>query len=951
MSKRLIFLMAFAFTLTAALSDTASADTHLAAWWKLDDEGAETVIDSSGNGHDGTIFGNAKFVPGILGDALEFDGNNDYVNIDSYQGIVGDGTNTPAFSVTAWVRKEGPVGGDGEIVGWGNTGAGNRMEFRFNAGNNRVRIESGGGNAQNDTELTTDEWHHVALTVRENSTYESGVNFFLDGLDDTRANTDPDPIHPTGNFDVKIGLRYNEDARLFTGLIDDVRIYDKKLTGTEVQDIMTLGYRARAYSPEPSDAGLYTETWATLKWTAGGYAVSHDLYFGTSFEDVNAGAESTFVGNVTINNQPVGLVGFPTPEGLVPGGTYYWRVDEVNEFHSDSPWKGQVWSFWIPFKTGYDPQPVDGAQFEPTNTALSWGEGMNAKLQTVYFGTDADEVANATGAPTQMVNTFDPGPLELETNYFWRVDTFNGSEWITGPLWGFRTMPAIPLADDPALVAWWKLDEGFGTTVVDYSGNNHHGKFTFGQVEWVDGIDGGALQFPSGWVEMTEYEGVLGTQNRTVTAWIKTTGYGDYISWGENVNTQKWIGRVQDDASNGTVGALRTECSGGYIIGSTVLTDGQWHHVASVLEVVGQSDIMDIKLYVDGVREVISGSQAIDVNTVSEGRKVWLGEGHHSRLFPGLVDDIRIYERALTQDEIKLLMRGDLLLAWDPEPPQGRIMDIESALPLRWKAGDNAAQHDVYFGTDKDAVSNADESDTTGLYRGRQGITNYNPSEGVEWGGGPYYWRIDEYNTDGTISKGKVWNFTVADFIIVDDFESYNDLDPEDPDSNRIFNVWSDGFDTPATNGSVVGYAASPFTEQTIVHGGRKSMPFAYDNGVGKSEATLTLTGLQDWTKYGIEVLSLWFRGDSANAPEPMYIALNGSAAVTHDNLNAVQIDTWTQWNINLTRFADQGLNIANVNTITIGFGHSNNPVAGGSGMMFFDDIQLNQSAQEPDAQ
>jgi hypothetical protein len=941
MSEKKIYLMAFAFMLATVLTGTAGADSHLAAWWKLDDEGTGIVIDSSGNGHDGTIWGDAQFVPGMLGEALEFDGNNDYVNIDGYQGIVGDGTNTPAFSVMAWVRKQGDVGGDGEIVGWGNSGSGNRMEFRFNGGNNRIRIESGSGNAQNDTALTTDVWHHVALTVRENSVYESGVNFYLDGIDDTRANTDPDPIHPTGNNDVKIGLRYNENGRLFTGLIDDVRIYDKKLTGTEVEDIIKLGYRARAHSPGPSDESMHNDDWATLTWTASDAAVSHNLYFSTNFEDVNAGAENAFVGNSTINNQPIGFVGFPAPEGLVSGSTYYWRVDEVNEAHPDSPWQGEVWSFWVPFKTGYNPDPVDGAQFEQTNAGLSWGEGMNAIMQSVYFGTDANEVTNATGAPTQMVNTFDPGPLESDATYYWRVDTYNGAEWITGPLWSFKTMPVIPLTNDPALVAWWKLDEGKGTTVVDYSGNNNHGKFTFGEVEWVEGIDGGALQFPSGWVEMSEYVGVLGTQNRTVTAWINTTGYGDYISWGENVNTQKWIGRVQDDPSSGTVGALRTECSGGYIIGSTVLTDGQWHHVTSVLEVVGQSDIMDIKLYVDGVRELISGSQAIDVNTVSEGRKVWLGEGHHNRLFPGLVDDVRIYEKALSQDEIKLLMRGDLLLAWDPEPPLGRIMDIETALPLSWKAGDNASQHDVYFGIDKDAVSNADASDTTDLYRGRQGFTNYNPPEGVEWGGGPYYWRIDEYNTDGTISKGKVWNFTVADFILVDDFESYNVINDGEPGSNRLYNAWIDGLINPANGGSMVGYNDPPFYEETIVHGGNKSMPIAYDNAVGKSEATLTITGLQDWTKYGIEILSLWFRGDVANAAESMYVVLNGSAAVTHDNPNAALVEEWTEWIIDLQTFADQGVNLANVNTITIGFGNYGNPVAGSSGLVLFDDIRL----------
>jgi hypothetical protein len=74
-----------------------------------------------------------------------------------------------------------------------------------------------------------------------------------------------------------------------------------------------------------------------------------------------------------------------------------------------------------------------------------------------------------------------------------------------------------------------------------------------------------------------------------------------------------------------------------------------------------------------------------------------------------------------------------------------------------------------------------------------------------------------------------------------------------------------------------------------------------------------------------------------------MYVALNGSAVVTHDNPNAAQIDEWTEWTINLQAFADQGVNLANVNSITIGLGNRANPVAGGSGMLYFDDIRLYQ--------
>ncbi len=128
-------------------------------------------------------------------------------------------------------------------------------------------------------------------------------------------------------------------------------------------------------------------------------------------------------------------------------------------------------------------------------------------------------------------------------------------------------------------------------------------------------------------------------------------------------------------------------------------------------------------------------------------------------------------------------------------------------------------------------------------------------------------------------------------------------------------------------------------------------MPLYYDNGVGKSEATLTLTYPRDWTEKGVNILTIWFVGSSANAAEPMYVALNGSAVVTHDNPNASQIGIWTEWNIDLSApggFADLGVNLANVNTIALGFGNRNNPRAGGSGTMYFDDIRLYPPPPEP---
>ncbi|MBA7556497.1 hypothetical protein ES705_49206 [subsurface metagenome] len=188
-----------------------------------------TTNDSSGNARHGTAVGGPVFGAGKVGQAVVLDGVDDYVNIDGYKGVVGDGNDTPPWTVAAWVRTSD----NGEIVGWGSaTDDGNRMEFRINAG--RTRAEGGGGNTQGDTSMNDGQWHHIAVTVQPNSVYSSGIDLWLDGQLDTRSNSDPDPWHPIADFDVKIGIRYNESGREFTGSIDDVRIYDRVLTAEEV---------------------------------------------------------------------------------------------------------------------------------------------------------------------------------------------------------------------------------------------------------------------------------------------------------------------------------------------------------------------------------------------------------------------------------------------------------------------------------------------------------------------------------------------------------------------------------------------------------------------------------------------------------------------------------------------------------------------------------------------
>jgi hypothetical protein len=110
-----------------------------------------------------------------------------------------------------------------------------------------------------------------------------------------------------------------------------------------------------------------------------------------------------------------------------------------------------------------------------------------------------------------------------------------------------------------------------------------------------------------------------------------------------------------------------------------------------------------------------------------------------------------------------------------------------------------------------------------------------------------------------------------------------------------------------------------------------------YDNAVGKSEVTLTLTDKRDWTVNGVDTLVIWYAGDAANAAETMYVMLNGSAGVDNDNPDAALINQWTQWTIPLQAFADQGVNLSNVTSITLGL----RSVTGGTGMLYFDDIRL----------
>jgi len=269
----------------------------------------------------------------------------------------------------------------------------------------------------------------------------------------------------------------------------------------------------------------------------------------------------------------------------------------------------------------------------------------------------------------------------------------------------------------------------------------------------------------------------------------------------------------------------------------------------------------------------------------------------------------------------------------NPQPANGAV-DVQMTATLSWPAADNAASHELYFGTDADAVKNATTASPEYVGPKALGAESHDPG-GLAWDSS-YAWRVDEVYPAETV-KGLVWSFATADFILVDDFESYNDIDPPDPNSNRIFDKWIDGFGT-TDNGALVGNDLPPYAEQSIVHGGAQSMPYLYDNNTKTSEATLTLVYPRDWTEEGVAKLSVWFRGASGNAAERMFVAL-GNATVYHPDPAATQIAGWTEWVIDLAAFA--GVDLTNVGSITLGFGTKNSPAAGGTGTMYFDDVRL----------
>ena len=355
----------------------------------------------------------------------------------------------------------------------------------------------------------------------------------------------------------------------------------------------------------------------------------------------------------------------------------------------------------------------------------------------------------------------------------------------------------------------------------------------------------------------------------TVAAWIRT----DSLSSSDMVAGKGYAWRLYGSSNNNLRFQISdTTPSGSNATGSTDVNDGQWHHVA------GTYDGASYCLYVDGV---LDGSMDASgaINTW-DGYFFCIGAHYKKgddrdprRFFDGLIDDVRIYDKALSGRDIRQLFTFKPGRASQPRPADEQI-DVARDVVLIWSAADTAVQHDLYFGTDFNDVNEADTFDLVGIYRGRQDANSYTLAETLEWDT-TYYWRIDEVNDAHPDSPwiGSIWSFTIRNYLVVDDFESY------DVGDNAIWYMWKDGLgyagwdDIPAYAGNGTGSAIGedsiwPSFESIFVHSGDQSMRYLYDNnkeGYARySEAEMTLSALRDWTEEDVMELSLWFIGRPA---------------------------------------------------------------------------------------
>lgn len=385
------------------------------------------------------------------------------------------------------------------------------------------------------------------------------------------------------------------------------------------------------------------------------------------------------------------------------------------------------------------PSPPDGATLRvDAEVKLEWRSGAGAALHKVYFGTEADQLSllSEVDSPDEL----ELGELKEDVTYYWRVDEVrqDGSE-VKGDVWSFEM--------SGKLLGWWKFDETSGVRGGDSSGNGNDGVL-HGDPMWVsEGKVVGAIELDGDgdFIEISNESNFDVASQLTVSVWVKVNefdkSFQSIISKGTG---EGWI--LSRSHSTGTVEFV---CKGikpqPYVVGKTSIDDGQWHHLAGVY------DGAKLKLYVDGK---LDGSKNAWGSIVTNDYSIYIGDSSQDsgRFFDGLIDDVRIYNYALSEDEVKSLYE---VAATAPQPADGGVTGPSAGLRPSWEPASDAASHKVYFGSSADGLTLLAEVKNPGdavLPKLEQNNT--------------YYWRVDEVMADGSVTSGNVWSFRTSGRLV-----------------------------------------------------------------------------------------------------------------------------------------------------------------------------------------
>ena len=616
--------------------------------------------------------------------------------------------------------------------------------------------------------------------------------------------------------------------------------------------------------------------------------------------------------------------------------------------------------------TAWSPDPADGT-VGVVQPLFRWQPSDTSLLYDVYVGTSPDLGPDDLASPRQALTMYWHAPgFEPGVTYYWRVDDIDSAGNVnTGRVWSLVSASVAAYEPTPADGAKWidpqtdpllwstgvgaiTHDVYFGTSEADVAagtggtskGNQLVSEFT------PDALEAGQTYF---WrVDEVAVDG----SKETGSVWSFTTAgsgggiKGEYFG---NVDLTGDPALVRIDP--GINFAWGTDGPGAPLPGSGYSVRWSGNLEAAFTETYTISVYGD-----DGVKLWFNGELVVDKWFGQEsgspryGVKVALEAGQK---YPIVME--YFFSAGSAAAELgwagphtpeQIVPAGALspLLAAHSPNPLHNAANVPQTPTLDWKAGEKAAQHDVYFGDDRAKVAGATTADAD-VYQGRQALeeTTFEPGQ-LDWNK-TYFWRVDEVNEADADSPwaGNVWGFTTADFIVIDGFEAYND----DMDAGEtIYQTWIDGWTNET--GSTVGYLEArdgTFGERQTVHGGRQSMPLQYDNASAPfySETERTWETPQDWTVNEVNTLRLFIKGIPDNSPEPMYVAVEDAAGhvavVVHTDPAIATLTTWRQWDVSLSEITAGGVDVASVKTMYIGLGDRSAPVAGGAGLLYIDDI------------